>query len=117
MIRFRRVMGKNQSFVHWFDIGLTAFSLRTPEKIFYSKLRTAFNASFSRTNEHDLQFGSLMDHDQPTSKQPLSPQIDFDNDAVPDDFILVEVVRSNERKENARRSSRCFLTFSETLFW
>lgn len=63
----------------------------TPEKIFYSKLRTAFNASFSRTNEHDFQFASLMDHDQPTSKQQFSPQIDFDNDTVPDDFILVEV--------------------------
>lgn len=96
MIRFRQVMGKIS---RSFDIRFASFSFRTPEKIFYSKLRTAFNASFSRTNEHDFQFASLMDHDQPTSKQQFSPQIDFDNDAVPDDFILVEVVRSHERKK------------------
>ena len=76
----------------------------------YSKLRTAFNAptvtshsSLSRMHEHDFQFGSLMEHDQ-SVKQQASPHHEFDNDAVPDDFILVEVV-SRERENEAERSS------------
>lgn len=69
----------------------------------YSKLRTAFNApsaaSLSRMHDHDFQFGSLMEHDQ-SVKQHGSPHHEFDNDAVPDDFILVEVVSATEEEED-----------------
>ena len=83
---------------------------RTPDKVYYSKLRAAFATpsnighpsshvgSFSRANENDLSYVlmqqqqhlSSLEH-EPHSKPGYSPSVDGENDAAPDDFILVEV--------------------------
>ncbi|CAF0848811.1 unnamed protein product [Adineta ricciae] len=83
----------------------------TPDKVYYSKLRTAFATpgsiahtpshvgSYSRANENDLPY-VLMQQQVPhhqsmehihQSKANYSPNADLDNETAPDDFILVEV--------------------------
>ena len=83
---------------------------RTPDKVYYSKLRAAFATpgtiahtsshvgSYSRANENDLPYVLMQQHHQPApteqehhSKPNYSPSADTDNDTAPDDFILVEV--------------------------
>lgn len=89
----------------------TTSSCRTPDKVYYSKLRAAFATpsniphpsshvgSYSRANDNDLSYvlmqqqqqqQSLLEH-EPHSKPGYSPSVDGENDAAPDDFILVEV--------------------------
>ncbi|UJR10443.1 hypothetical protein I4U23_014647 [Adineta vaga] len=81
----------------------------TPDKVYYSKLRAAFNppatvthtsshvGSYSRINENDSpyvlmqqQHHQSIEHIQ-HSKPNYSPSADLDNETAPDDFILVEV--------------------------
>ncbi len=95
---------------------------RTPDKVYYSKLRAAFATpgtttypshvgSYSRTNDNDLPFVLMMqqqenihqqqqqhameqDHQQEqNSKANFYMGGDSENETAPDDFILVEVVR------------------------
>jgi hypothetical protein len=96
---------------------------RTPDKVYYSKLRAAFATpgtttypsnvgSYSRTNDNDLPFVLMMqqqenihqqqqqqhameqDHQQEqNSKTNFYMGGDSENETAPDDFILVEVVR------------------------
>jgi hypothetical protein len=80
---------------------------RTPEKAYYSRLRSAFTSSnmmphvpstgsYSRLNDNDIPL-ALMIQQQPDpmeqSKHDLSISDEFYSDVMPDDFILVEVVR------------------------
>jgi hypothetical protein len=97
------------------------FAFRTPDKVYYSKLRAAFATpgttaypshvgSYSRTNDNDLPFMLMMQQqdnnnqqqhlmDQDHQHEPNSKHNfymgggDSENETAPDDFILVEVVR------------------------
>ena len=90
-----------------------AFSSRTPEKMYYSKLRSAFThpgvvpqsshvGSYSRLNENEVPFAMLMqqqyshEHEQ-QSKQNLDTSSDFESESAPDDFIIVEVVGRDDQ--------------------
>lgn len=84
---------------------------RTPEKVYYSKIRAAFATpgtaahsssqvgSYSRMTDNELpyllmmqqqQTQQLMDQEQ-SSKQNFYGSGDFENETAPEDFILVEV--------------------------
>ena len=90
-------------------------SIRTPDKVYYSKLRPAFATpgtkaypshmnSYMRTNDNDLPFVLMMqqqenNHQQvlpieqeQTSKNHFHMSGDLENETAPEDFILVEVV-------------------------
>jgi hypothetical protein len=89
---------------------------RTPDKVYYSKLRAAFTTpgtiahssshigSYSRTNDSDLPYILMMQQQQQQQQQQhqsmeqdqhckhnFSMSADLDNETAPDDFILVEV--------------------------
>ncbi len=81
---------------------------RTPDKVYYSKLRAAFATpgtiahssshmgSYSRTMDNDLPYGLMMQQHQSmeqeqNSKNNFYINTDLDNETAPDDFILVEV--------------------------
>ena len=89
---------------------------RTPDKVYYSKLRAAFATpgtttypthvgSYSRTNDNDLPFVLMMQQQQQQQQNPMDHDQehnmknnfyasgDSENETAPDDFILVEVVR------------------------
>jgi hypothetical protein len=85
-----------------FFLNFPCFFFRTPDKVYYSKLRAAFNTpgtithsashmnSYTRTNDNDLSYGLMMEQEQ-NSKQNFYSHNDLDNEIAPDDFILVEV--------------------------
>lgn len=116
VIQFLPVMGKLHFVLqHCYRLDLSSY-FRTPDKVYYSKLRAAFATpgttaypthvgSYSRTNDNDLPFVLMMqqqqqqnpmDHDQQQEhnvKSNFYASGDSENETAPDDFILVEVVR------------------------
>lgn len=105
VILFRPVMGNRSKL--FFD--LIFFSFRTPDKVYYSKVRAAFATpntithslshmgSYSRANDSELPYSLMMqqqhqsmDHEQ-NSKANFYMSADLENETAPDDFILVEV--------------------------
>lgn len=91
-------------------MNLIIFCFRTPDKVYYSKVRAAFATpntithslshmgSYSRANDSELPYSLMMQQQQHqsmehehASKGNFYMSADLENETAPDDFILVEV--------------------------